>query len=621
MTQAVQAPLPLYLGLDGQRLQDGYLYFGVAEANPETSPVDMFWDVALTQPAAQPIRTVNGMPSRNGTPSMLYTNTDHSLTIRDLNGRLVLYARNSLDYTLEAQLANAANANYGAGKIGYSSALAYAAGTVGYALNQRKAVFGTGVAATDDANVQAAIDAALAGGVIDLFGTFASNVAKNLKPQIMLRNGNGAVINHGNAATNCFQYIPGGSLGFPGQIRIYGLQILGPGEPGSGEPLGTLTWGNIRAAVFIDANAPNCMILDNDIRGFFAGVVLRNAYCSAVGGQVFDCRHGIMVFGESHNTQMVNPFVESCTLTGLSVNYGGGQTTNQGTHTLEGAYQNTTVGIWLEGCQGFYGVGTIYFEGNSNADIVNGVADGGVYARSANFTKIDSIGTASPVAAAQVAPLKVAPQGRNVQVYHSIDVRIMGCGMYAGSPATTPNFFVDGFSDRTFLGISFLNNSAPYDLDDPARVITERQGAVNFARDRTNGLTYGPHGSSTPSGRGPWFGGGMSGRDSIILEALLNNTDVLFKALAGQGQVRFADSALTEVFSVDFINMRINCYRPIVTRVYTVATLPAPSAAVPPGSRAMVSDANATTFNSIVAGGGANTVPVFVDGAANWRIG
>ena len=35
----------------------------------------------------------------------------------------------------------------------------------------------------------------------------------------------------------------------------------------------------------------------------------------------------------------------------------------------------------------------------------------------------------------------------------------------------------------------------------------------------------------------------------------------------------------------------------------------------------LVSDANATTFNSIVAGGGANTVPVFVDGASNWRIG
>lgn len=51
-------------------------------------------------------------------------------------------------------------------------------------------------------------------------------------------------------------------------------------------------------------------------------------------------------------------------------------------------------------------------------------------------------------------------------------------------------------------------------------------------------------------------------------------------------------------------------------RVYTVGTLPT----VVAGARAFVSDANATTFASIVAGGGANGVPVYSDGT-NWRIG
>ena len=51
----------------------------------------------------------------------------------------------------------------------------------------------------------------------------------------------------------------------------------------------------------------------------------------------------------------------------------------------------------------------------------------------------------------------------------------------------------------------------------------------------------------------------------------------------------------------------------------TVSTLPAPAAALL-GARSFVTDANATTFNSIVAGGGANKVPVFCDGGA-WRIG
>lgn len=53
--------------------------------------------------------------------------------------------------------------------------------------------------------------------------------------------------------------------------------------------------------------------------------------------------------------------------------------------------------------------------------------------------------------------------------------------------------------------------------------------------------------------------------------------------------------------------------------LYTVATLPRASG-VGKGSRAFVSDANATTFATIVAGGGANSVPVYSDGT-NWRIG
>jgi hypothetical protein len=58
---------------------------------------------------------------------------------------------------------------------------------------------------------------------------------------------------------------------------------------------------------------------------------------------------------------------------------------------------------------------------------------------------------------------------------------------------------------------------------------------------------------------------------------------------------------------------------PIRNATYTVATLPA-AGTVGAGTRAQVTDANATTFHSIVAAGGANSVPVFSDGT-NWRIG
>lgn len=55
------------------------------------------------------------------------------------------------------------------------------------------------------------------------------------------------------------------------------------------------------------------------------------------------------------------------------------------------------------------------------------------------------------------------------------------------------------------------------------------------------------------------------------------------------------------------------------SQVKTVATLPN-AATEGAGARSFVSDANATTFASIVAGGGSNNVPVYSDGT-NWRIG
>jgi hypothetical protein len=71
----------------------------------------------------------------------------------------------------------------------------------------------------------------------------------------------------------------------------------------------------------------------------------------------------------------------------------------------------------------------------------------------------------------------------------------------------------------------------------------------------------------------------------------------------------FRIPGLTLTFSVKYFNHG----------TLTVATLPA-AATAGAGARAFVTDANATTFASIVAAGGANGVPVYSDGT-NWRIG
>jgi hypothetical protein len=58
---------------------------------------------------------------------------------------------------------------------------------------------------------------------------------------------------------------------------------------------------------------------------------------------------------------------------------------------------------------------------------------------------------------------------------------------------------------------------------------------------------------------------------------------------------------------------------PVCDPIYTAGALPS-AAGMGTGARAMVTDSNATTFAAIVAGGGANFVPVYSDGT-NWRIG
>ena len=88
----IAPPYPIFTDKNGDPLDAGYLYFGTANLNPETSPIQVYYDSSLTQPAAQPIRTSNGYPMRNGSPALLYANSQFSVTVRDKNNALVIYS-------------------------------------------------------------------------------------------------------------------------------------------------------------------------------------------------------------------------------------------------------------------------------------------------------------------------------------------------------------------------------------------------------------------------------------------------------------------------------------------------------------------------------------------------
>lgn len=89
---SVQPPYPIFTASDGQPLEDGYVWIGTANLNPITNPITAYWDAALTQPAAQPVRTSGGYPVNNGTPARLYVNSDYSIQVQDKNGSVVYSA-------------------------------------------------------------------------------------------------------------------------------------------------------------------------------------------------------------------------------------------------------------------------------------------------------------------------------------------------------------------------------------------------------------------------------------------------------------------------------------------------------------------------------------------------
>ena len=89
---SIQPTYPIFTDIDGQPLEDGYVWLGVANLAPIGNPINVYWDAALTIPAAQPIRTRGGYPMNSGTPARLYVNSDYSIQVQNKNGSVVYSA-------------------------------------------------------------------------------------------------------------------------------------------------------------------------------------------------------------------------------------------------------------------------------------------------------------------------------------------------------------------------------------------------------------------------------------------------------------------------------------------------------------------------------------------------
>lgn len=87
---SVQVPYPVFYDRDGDPLDNGNIYIGIANLDPVTNPLQVYYDEALTIPASQPLKTSNGYIYRNGTPAQLYVNAvNFSILVNDAKNTLV----------------------------------------------------------------------------------------------------------------------------------------------------------------------------------------------------------------------------------------------------------------------------------------------------------------------------------------------------------------------------------------------------------------------------------------------------------------------------------------------------------------------------------------------------
>lgn len=90
MANPVTPPYPFFTGTDGEPLENGMIFIGRASLDPLSFPITVYWDEALTIPAEQPIRTLNGYPSRDGSASSIWTGASaYSIRVTTNHGVLV----------------------------------------------------------------------------------------------------------------------------------------------------------------------------------------------------------------------------------------------------------------------------------------------------------------------------------------------------------------------------------------------------------------------------------------------------------------------------------------------------------------------------------------------------
>lgn len=92
MTTQIGNPFPMFYDLRGRPLDRGQVFIGAVGEDPETSPIDVFADLDLTDAVSQPISTIGGVITRDGQPIFAFVDEQqYSIRVKDADGATVFY--------------------------------------------------------------------------------------------------------------------------------------------------------------------------------------------------------------------------------------------------------------------------------------------------------------------------------------------------------------------------------------------------------------------------------------------------------------------------------------------------------------------------------------------------
>jgi len=380
---SVNPPFPIFLDIDGQPLDAGYIYLGVANQATEANPIQAYWDAALTVAATQPIVTKAGFPANAGVPARVYVNSDFSIVVKNRNGFQVFSSPTCTDRfndaVVQVDSSDVTFLQAGTGAV-TRTAQAKMRDTVSV-----KDFGATGDGTTDDAAaIQAAVNAVSANGTVyfppGTYAVGAAGIAVTSKTGVTLF-GDGAIIKI-TAISTLTTAIGAATIRLSGCTRsgVRGLEINGNSIASSGIGLTGCT------DCFVDGVTVYASGVSGQITSAGGGV--RNSFTNNTVYSGNGTTRG-MWLGNVNSSDMETDIhvagnvVRNNPATGIVINSVGGRVEGNHCRTNEGS------GVVIPGANG-YSSKNLTIVGNYFIDnLFHGVQSDVVYTTAADLT--DSI--------------------------------------------------------------------------------------------------------------------------------------------------------------------------------------------------------------------------------------